>query len=123
MTIGVRRTPMAARSIALPRLSFLRRGASRGRKRECPGVAATRNRLEPRECLVLREAQEQLPDMLAEVLAVHELFPVRAVMDDCPVDRINLDAIVPDASEDDISVPRNLDVPRMDPFRAVHAVR
>src|SRR3989442_3920479 len=122
MTIGVRRTPMSACANAL-RVNRFSAGPSRGRHREGPRVAATRNRLEPRERLVLRETQKQLPDVLAEILAVHELFPVGAVMDDCPVNWINLDAIVPDASEDDISVPRNLDVPRVDPLRAVQTVR
>src|SRR6266571_7746752 len=122
MTIGVRRTPMSACANA-PRVNRFSAGPSRGRHREGPRVAATRNRLEPRERLVLREAEEELPDVLAEVLAGHELFPVRAVVDDRPVDRIDLDAIVPDASEDDLSVPRDLDVPRLDPLRAVQTVR
>src|SRR6266702_498311 len=96
---------------------------SRGRKSERPGVTARRDRLEPCERLGLREAQEQLSNVLAKILPGHELFPVRAVVDDRPVDRIDFDAILADASEDDLTIPRDLDVPRLDPLRPIQATR
>src|SRR3989454_9921370 len=93
-----------------------------GRRGEGPRIPVRRDRLEQRQRLGLRKGEEELPDVLAEILAVDELAPVLAVMEDRPPDRIELDAVVLDPREDRLAVPRNLDVPRIDSLRPVQAV-
>src|SRR5439155_21209898 len=65
---------------------------------------------------------EELPDVLAEVLAVNELPPVLAVVEERLPDRIELDAVVLDPCVDRVAVPGNLDVPRLDSLRPVQTV-
>src|SRR5437667_8740511 len=85
-----------------------------GRCREGPRIPVGRDRLKERQGLCFRNAQEELPDVFAETLAVDELAPVLAVMDDRPPNRIELDAIVLDPREDRVAVSGSFDVPRID---------
>src|SRR2546428_11082315 len=93
-----------------------------GRRGEGPRIPVRRDRLEQRQRLGLRKGEEELPDVLAEILAVDELAPVLAVVEDQPPDRIELDAIVLDPREDRVAVPGNFDVSRIDSLRPVQAV-
>src|SRR5437867_5798221 len=104
------------------RFSTTRSGnRSTGLRRKGPGIAVRRDCLEQRQRLGLRKGEEELPDVLAEILAVDQLAPVLAVMEDRPPDRIELDAVVLDPGEDRLAIPRNLDVPRIDSLRPVQA--
>src|SRR5712691_4684382 len=85
-----------------------------GRRGEGPRIPVRRDRLEERQGLGFRKGQEEFPDVLAEILAVDELAPVLAVVEDRPPDRIELDAIVLDPREDRVAVSGDLDVPRID---------
>src|SRR5438093_10025108 len=123
--IGVRRTPMTLSSLhrGLWRSRRRDRGnRSMGLRRKGPRIAVRRDRLEQRQRLGLRKGEEELPDVLAEILAVDQLAPVLAVMEDRPPDRIELDAVVLDPGEDRLAIPRNLDVPRIASLRPVQAV-
>src|SRR6266705_2727090 len=93
-----------------------------GRRGEGPRIPVRRDRLEERQGLGFRKGQEELPDVLAEILAVDELAPVLAVVEDRPPDRIEFDAIVLDPREDRVAVSGDLDVPRIDSLRPVQAV-
>src|SRR2546422_454910 len=93
-----------------------------GRRGEGPRIPVRRDRLEERQGLGFRKGQEEFPDVLAEILAVDELAPVLAVVEDRPPDRIELDAIVLDPREDRVAVSGDLDVPRIDSLRPVQAV-
>src|SRR5712692_7159260 len=124
-TIGVRRTPMAGFPKHIACYGFLRtlpdgvpENRLTGWHRKRPGIPAGRYRFEQRQRLPFRKAQEELPDVFAEVLSVDELAPVLAVVDDRPRARVELDAVVLDARKDRGAVPRDLDVPRRDSLRA-----
>src|SRR3989454_1449367 len=130
-TIGVSRTPIAPDTSECRVILFAAkrtrtratgRLASRGRRREGPSVAVCRDRLEQRQGLGLREAEKELAYMLAEVLPGEELPPVLAVVDDRACAGIELDAVLFHPREDGITVPRDLDVSRIQSLRAVEAV-
>src|SRR5437899_12961270 len=91
-------------------------------RRERPRIPVRGDRLEQRQGLGLRKREEELPDVLAEVLAVDELAPVLAVVEDRPPGRVELDAVIFDPPEDRVAVPGNFDVPRLDSLRPVQAV-
>src|SRR3989475_4145196 len=91
-------------------------------RREGPRIPVRGDRLEQRQGLGFRKGQEELPDVLAEVLAVNELPPVLAVVEERLPDRIELDAVVLDPCVDRVAVPGNLDVPRLYSLRPVQTV-
>src|SRR5437667_11564375 len=55
-----------------------------GSRRERPSVPIREDRLESTQSLSLREAQDELPDVFAEIFAIANLAPVLAVVDDVP---------------------------------------
>src|SRR2546428_3840195 len=93
-----------------------------GWRRTAPRTAVRRDCIEKRQRLRFREAQEELPHMLAEILLGNELAPVFAVVDDRARVRIELHSVVLDPREDGVTVPRDLDVLRIDSLRPVQAV-
>src|SRR6266581_5923403 len=93
-----------------------------GRRGEGPRIPVRRDRLEQRQGLGFRKGQEELPDVLAEILAVDELTPVLAVVEERPADRIELDAVVLDPCVDRVAVPGNFYVLRLDSLRLVQTV-
>src|SRR2546427_1907514 len=130
-TIGVSRTPIAPDTSECRVILFAAkrtrtratgRLASRGRRREGPSVAVCRDRLEQRQGLGLREAEKELAYMLAEVVPGEELPPVLAVVDDRACAGIELDAVLFHPREDGLTIPRDLDVSRIQSLRAVEAV-
>src|SRR5256712_10159435 len=130
-TIGVSRTPIAPDTSECRVILFAAkrtrtratgRLASRGRRREGPSVAVCRDRLEQRQRLGLREAEKELAYVLAQVLPGEELPPVLAVVDDRAGTGIELDAVLFHTREDGLTIPRDLDVSRIQSLRAVEAV-
>src|SRR5438876_11165360 len=95
----------------------------RRRHRERPCVPIRRNRLQQRERLRLRKTQEEFPNVLAEILAVNELAPILAIVDNRARTGVDFHTIILDVPRDRIPIPRDLDIPRIDALRPVKAVR
>src|SRR6266849_7553650 len=127
-TIGVRRTPMAEFPYRIARYGFsptssMMRNRLPGWRRERPGIPILRNRFEERQGLSFRKAQEELPDVFAEVLSVDELAPVFAVVHDRARTGVELHAVILDARQDRVSIPRDFYIPRIDSFRPIEPAR
>src|SRR5437870_11940492 len=88
-----------------------------GRCREGPGISIRRNGFEHFQCLPFRNAQEEPPDMFAEILPSDELLPVLAIADDRPCTALEVPAVRLDARSDCTSIPRELHIQRIDSLR------
>src|SRR2546428_13763312 len=91
-------------------------------RRNGPRIAVRRDCIEKRQRLRFREAQEELPHMLAEILLCNQLAPAFAVADVRARCRIELHSIVLHPREDGVTLPRDLDDLRIDSRRPVQAV-
>src|SRR5437899_12035221 len=88
-------------------------------RRERPRIPVRGDRLEQRQGLGFRKGQAALPDGLAEVLAVDELAPALAGVDERPPDRIELAPVVLDRCVDRVAVTGHAHPPRLASHRPV----